>query len=145
MARIKITLPPTIIENIEIPVRITDINYGNHLGNDSLVSIIHEARVRWLKKHHYTELNVSGAGLIMGDLMVEYLNESFYGDVLNVSIAAGEISRVNFELFYLIQTTREQKDIIIAKAKTGMICYDYANKKVIAIPQGLKNILGVDS
>jgi acyl-CoA thioester hydrolase len=141
MGRIKIAIPTNIIATIEIPVRITDINYGNHVGNDSLVSIIHEARVLWLKEHDYTELNAAGAGLIMGDLMVEYLGESFYGDVLNISIATGEISKVSFELFYSIQAIRGDKDIMIAKAKTGMICYDYANKKVIAIPEELKKAL----
>lgn len=138
MARIKIDMPSIIIGSIDIPVRISDINYGNHLGNDSLVSIIHEARVIWLKKHNYTELDAAGAGLIMGDLAVAYLNESFYGDTLNISIAAGEISKVSFELFYAIHTKREEKTISIAKAKTGMICYDYVGRKVMSIPEDLR-------
>jgi len=46
MARIKIEIPDKFIYKTEIPIRITDINYGGHLGNDSLLSIIHEARVR---------------------------------------------------------------------------------------------------
>lgn len=143
MGRIKLEIPANIIDTINIAVRITDINYGNHLGNDSLVSIIHEARVQWLKKHHYTELDVAGAGLIMSDLVVEYVNESFYGDVLNIKIAVGEISRVSFELFYLVETKRGDSNIIIAKVKTGMICYDYTNKKVMSVPGELKNILQV--
>ena len=141
MGRIKIEMPPSVVGTIDIAVRISDINYGNHLGNDSLVSIIHEARVLWLKKYHYTELNAAGAGLIMGDLAVEYLNESFYGDMLSISIAAGEISKVSFELFYAIQTNREGKTIFIAKAKTGMICYDYTNRKIMSIPDELKTKL----
>lgn len=143
MARIKLEIPATIIDTINIAVRITDINYGNHLGNDSLVSIIHEARVIWLKKHHYTELNVAGAGLIMGDLAIEYLSESFYGDELSIAIAVGEITKVSFELFYTVQTSRGNKNIIIAKAKTGMICYNYSNKKLVAVPEDLKAILAV--
>jgi acyl-CoA thioester hydrolase len=141
MGRIKLEMPGNILALISIPVRITDINYGNHLGNDSLVSIVHEARVLWLKQHDYTELNACGAGLIMGDLAVEYLRESFYGDTLNISVAAGEITKVSFELFYSIETKRDEKNILIAKAKTGMICYDYTNKKVISIPEDLLNLL----
>lgn len=144
MGRIKIEMPSIVIGTIEIAVRISDINYGNHLGNDSLVSIIHEARVLWLKKYQYTELNAGGAGLIMGDLAVEYLNESFYGDMLTISLAAGEISKVSFELFYAIQTSRDEKNILIAKAKTGMICYDYSNRKVMSIPADLKAKLAVE-
>ncbi|MEP7166025.1 MAG: thioesterase family protein [Ferruginibacter sp.] len=141
MARIKITIPENKIASVTIPVRITDINYGNHLGNDALVSIVHEARVQWLKTIGYTELNVAGVGLIMSDLAIEYVNESFYGDDLQINIAAGDVTRVSFELFYTIQVTRDEKLILIAKAKTGMVCYDYVGKKVAAVPQKLKELL----
>jgi acyl-CoA thioester hydrolase len=141
MARIKLTIPGNIIASLIIPVRITDINYGNHLGNDSLVSIIHEARVQWLQKNNYSELNVAGVGLIMSDLAIEYISESFYGDDLQINISPGEISRVSFELYYTVQVTRNEKLIFIAKAKTGMVCYDYTAKKVAAVPEKLKGLL----
>ena len=134
MPRIKLTLPTKIKFTTTIPVRITDINYGNHVGNDSLVSIIHEARVKWLVAASYTELNVAGASLIMADLAVEYKGESFYGDVLTINIFIGEISSVGFEIFYEITTTRNDENILIAKAKTGLVCYDYTARKVAAIP-----------
>jgi acyl-CoA thioester hydrolase len=141
MARIKITIPDKILTVINIPVRITDINYGKHLGNDALVSIIHEARVQWLKLNNYTELEVEGVGLIMSDLAAEYINESFYGDELRITISAAEITRVGFELYYTIETTRNEKTVLIAKAKTGMVCYDYTQKKVAAVPEKLKSLL----
>ena len=141
MARIKLTITENTIASVTIPVRITDINYGNHLGNDALVSIIHEARVQWLQTNNYTELNVAGVGLIMSDLAIEYISESFYGDDLQINIAPGEITRVSFELYYTVQVIRNEKIILIAKAKTGMVCYDYAGKKVAAVPEKLKLIL----
>ena len=138
MARIRINMPHKKLTEVKVLVRISDINYGNHLGNDSLVSIIHEARILWLKSLNYTELNIEGTGLIMSDLAVEYKNESFYGDELTIAIYAGEISPVSFELYYSI-TNQEEK--LIAKAKTGMVCYDYELKKVSAVPGKLKEIL----
>lgn len=141
MARIKISIPQNQIATVKIPVRITDINYGNHLGNDSLVSIVHEARVQWLKSNQYSELEIEGVGLIMSDLAVEYLNESFYGDELQINIAATEITKVSFELYYTVKAIRNENTILIAKAKTGMVCYDYGNKKVAAVPEKLVSIL----
>ena len=135
MARIKLSIPEKKIFSAEIPVRITDINYGNHLGNDALISIIHEARMKWLASNNYTELNIEGAALIMADLAVEYKSESFYGDVLTVAIAADEIGRISFDLYFEITTARQQKNILIAKAKTGMVCYNYKEKKVTALPE----------
>ena len=141
MPRIKLTLPTKIKFTTTIPVRITDINYGNHVGNDSLVSIIHEARVKWLVASNYTELNVAGASLIMADLAVEYKGESFYGDVLTINIFIGEINTLGFEIFYEITTTRNDATILIAKAKTGLVCYDYSARKVAAIPSEFEYFL----
>jgi len=141
MARIKITFPDHFIATLTIPVRITDINYGDHVGNDAFVAIVHEARMQWLQQHGYTELQVEGIGLIMSDLAVEFKNESFYGDVIEVKIAADEISRVSFELYYQLTTKRNDTTILLASAKTGMVCYDYAAKKVAGIPEKLKAIL----
>ncbi len=141
MARIKLTIPGNIIASVVVPVRITDINYGNHLGNDAIVSIIHEARVQWLCSNNYSELNIEGTGVIMSDLAVEYAGESFYGDELQIDISAGELTKVSFELYYNIQTTRNEEQVLIAKAKTGMVCYDYTAKKVVAVPDNLKKIL----
>ncbi len=80
MARIKIELPEKCIAAFTIPVRITDINYGNHVGNNSLVEIIHEGRMQFLRQHGFTELEAGGSALIMSDLAVEFKNESFYKD-----------------------------------------------------------------
>ena len=135
MARIKIEVPAISIASFTIPVRITDINYGNHVGNDSFVAIIHEARMQWLKQYGYTELQVEGIGLIMSDLAVEFKNESAYGDAVEVKISIGEITRVSFEIYYQLATTRNEVAILLALAKTGMVCYDYAAKKVASVPE----------
>ncbi len=141
MARIKIIIPDKTIASIEIPVRITDINYGNHVGNDSLISILHEARVKWLNQLGYSELDIEGSSIIMNELGVNYLNESFYGDVLNIQLSVGEISTAGFELFYLVTTNRNNTTLTIAKAKTGIVFYDYNIKKISPIPAVFKSIL----
>lgn len=141
MPRVKLEIPQQLLGTFNIPVRITDINYGNHLGNDAFVSIIHDARMQWLKQHGYTELNIEGAGLIMSDLAVEFKNESFYGDIIEVKISAADISRASFELYYQLWAKRNSGSILLANAKTGMICYDYTTRKVVTIPEQLKTVL----
>lgn len=138
MGRIKVDLPEQFLFSVTIPVRITDINYGGHVGNDSILSLLHEARIKYLEYLEFTELNIDGAGLIMSDVAIEYKAESFYGDSLRVSVSAGEFSKVSFDLFYKMETVRDGHTILIAKAKTGMVCYDYNQKKVIAVPEALK-------
>lgn len=141
MARVKIIIPENILATIVIPIRITDINYGNHVGNDSFVGLLHEARVNWLNIYNYSELDIGEAGLIMSDLEVEYKKQSFYGDVVEVEISIGEISKIGFDLYYQLFTNRNNERILLVKAKTGMICYDYTNKKLAILPAKFNEIL----
>ena len=141
MARIKIDIPEKIIGSFIIPIRIADINYGNHVGNDAFVTIIHEARMQWLQQYGYTELKIDSIGLIMSDLAIEFKNESFYGDVVEIKLGAGEISRVGFELYYQLFAKRNNEDMLLVNAKTGMVCYNYDAKKVAPVPYQLKVIL----
>ena len=135
MSRIKIAFPETFSFTATIPVRITDLNYGNHVGNDAVLSIIHEARVQFLSHNGYAELNCGGVGLIMSDVGIEFKKEIFYGDVLAVQIAAINFSSVGFDLFYRILN---KENVVVALAKTGMICYNYEVKKIAAVPAEVK-------
>jgi acyl-CoA thioesterase FadM len=134
MARVKIQLTEHFLSSIQIPVRISDINYGQHVGNDSIVGYLHEARVQWLSSMQYNELDIEGAALIQSELVVNYLKEIFYGDLITVDIFLGEESGSGFELYYKLTTKRNELNLVLALAKTGMVFYDYEQKKVIAAP-----------
>lgn len=141
MARVKIEMPASFRFSTNIPVRIGDVNYGGHVGNDAIVSILHESRMQYLKAIGCTELEAYGTGLIMADLAVVYKGESFYGDELAVAVTADELTSVGFDLFYRITMEKEGKTVIVAEAKTGMVCYDYDNHKVSRLPDALKQQL----
>ena len=96
MKRIKLEMPEKFEFSTKIPVRITDINYGNHLGNDSILSLIHEARVQYLNKINLKELNDDRTGIIMVDSVILYKSEILYGDVLTFNISVNEISETAF-------------------------------------------------
>lgn len=142
MARQKIQMPESFGFKCSIPVRITDVNYGGHVGNDSIVSIIHEARMQYLRHLGYSELEFAGVGLIMTDLVVEFKREGFYGDRIDVAIAAGDFSRVGFTVYYQLSKKDESGNVhIVAHAQTGMVCYDYSAKKVSAVPDEARRVL----
>ena len=146
MARIKIDLPEAFPFSVSIPVRITDLNYGNHVGNDTILSLIHEARMQFLLQFGYTEMEFAGVGLIMADAGIEFKNELFYGDTVIASVSCAGFSKVSFDLYYKLEKTlreapttnagtkQDDKKIVVAVAKTGMVCYDYTRKKIVHIP-----------
>ena len=142
MARQRLTLPTTHLFTTKIDVRITDINYGNHVGNDAFVGILHEARVKWLKHFGYTELHIEkNIGLIMSTLCINFKSESFYGDCITINLFVGDISKAGFELYYQLKTVRDEIEVELAVAKTEMVCYNYTAKKVETIPTSFTKIL----
>jgi acyl-CoA thioesterase FadM len=138
MARIRIDPPQHFTFSTVIPVRITDLNYGGHVGNDTILSILHEARVQFLRFHGYEELHMDGVGLIMSDVGIEFKSEVFYGDTITAHIAASDFTAVAFDIYYKLEKKVADHAMIVAVAKTGMVCYDYSRKKIVPVPTEVK-------
>ncbi len=139
MARIKVNLPEKYIYKTEISVRITDLNYGGHLGNDSVLSIVHEARMRFLKSLGYTELDIEGKGILMTDALINFIRESFHGDVLLIEINVDNIDTKGCDIFYKISNTETGK--MVAAVKTGIVFFDYEKKKLSDTPVEFKELI----
>lgn len=140
MARIKLEMPAIYNFRTELTVRITDINYGGHLGNSDVLALIHEARVRFLKSFGYSEVDVEGYGTIMLDSVVIYKAQAFAGDVLQIEVAAGDFSRLGCDIFYRI--TKKEGGAEVVLAKTGIAVFDYANQKRVSPPEAFVKKLG---
>ncbi len=110
------------------------MNYGGHVGNDTILSLIHEARMQYLAHYGYTEFKMAGTGIILGDVAIVYKAESFYGDIIEAAVAPGDFDPFGFELFYRFRKKSGDGMIEVARAKTGIICFNYSEKKVEAVP-----------
>ena len=117
-----------------IDVRITDLNYGGHMGNDTFLSIAHEARVRFLKKIGFKNegSGPEGIGIIMGDAAIIYKAEVKHGDTLKVDIGVGDFSSLGFDIFYRLSS--EKQGNVVALIKTGIIGFDYQAGRISKIP-----------
>ena len=136
MERIKVELPEKFHFRTEIHIRITDINYGGHLGNDSMLSIIHEARVRLFKSLGFEELNVNGVGIIMTDAEIQFKLQGFYGEILIIEIAVTEFTSIGCDFVYRVTNKNTKKEI--ALAKTGIVFFDYEKRKTASVPPEFK-------
>ena len=133
MSRIKLQLPDHFPFSTTIKVRISDLNYGNHLSNDVYLSYMHEARMRFFEAMGYSEMNLAGVSVIMGDTAIVYKQECFYGDELQISVAAADFGARSFDLFYRFTKTKDGS--LVAEAKTGMVCFDYQIRKTVDVPE----------
>jgi len=72
---------------------------------------------------------------------IEFKNELFYGDKIIAYVTAGEFGKVSFDVFYKLEKKLNNKQVLVALAKTGVVCYDYKSKKIIAVPEKAKGKL----
>jgi acyl-CoA thioester hydrolase len=138
MARIEITLPEKFIFQTQIAVRVSDLNYGNHVGNDSILTLMQEARTLFYRSMGFeSEVKLEGnIGQIVSDAAIVYKAESFLGDVLKIEIGLNDIHKYGFDLFYRITKGDDKKEV--ALGKTGIICFDYEKRKIATVPEKLK-------
>jgi acyl-CoA thioesterase FadM len=138
MPRVQLDLPKKFVFFTNIPLRVSDINYGGHLGHDSVLTLTHEARVRFLAKHGFTEMDVYGAGLIISDAIIVYKSEAFWGEVVKIQIGISEFNKYGFDLIYKITEKKTKREI--ARVKTGMVFFDYKKRTVARVPPKFKKL-----
>jgi len=134
MDRIKLQLTSSYPFSTELIIRITDLNYGGHVGNDVVLSLVHEARQQFLAHYGYKELDFAGTGLIMVDAAVEYKRELNYGEQVKISVAAVHFDKLGFDLHYILEVRTPDKLVLAGKVKTGMLCFDYRQRKKVPVP-----------
>jgi acyl-CoA thioesterase FadM len=136
MPRVKLDVPETFPFRTEMPVRITDVNYGGHLGNDALLSLLHEARVRYLRSLGWSEMDIAGASIIMTDAVIVYRNEAFQGDVLRIEVAVKDLQATSCDVVYRVTTIASGAEI--ARAKTGIAFFDYGKRRIVPMPEAFR-------
>ena len=142
MARIHLNLPAHFPFCAELRVRITDVNYGGHVGNDALLGLLHEARVRFLGHYGLSELDIYGAGIIMADSVIVYKSEAFPGEILVIAVAVADFNRYGCDVVY--QVTEKASGREVARAKTGIVFFDYAQRKIQSVPPSFRALFPPD-
>ena len=133
MARIKLDMNGVeFVFRTEMEVRITDINYGRHVGNDAMLGLLHEARLRFLADWGFSEEDIGGVGMLMGDAVVQFKAVAFRGDRLAVELGLADVERRTYDLMYRV--TRTGDGAVVALAKTGMVAFDYATNRLADLP-----------
>lgn len=141
MSRVQLDLPEKFLFETELTVRASDLNYGNHVGHDMVLTLIQNARVEFYRLLGFNnELNFDGpVGQVIADVIVQYKSESFLGDRLSIKIGVADFNKYGFDMFYLVENKVTGKEV--ARAKTGIVCFDYDKRKIARIPDILKQKL----
>jgi acyl-CoA thioester hydrolase len=137
--RIKIEEPEKYFFSTNTKIRVSDLNYGNHLSNDSVLSFVHQARVELFESWGFSEIDFGGSGVIMTDAAIVYQSEGHLNEEIRIDIGIRDLSRVGFDLCYRL--VKVKTGTILAMVKTGIVCFDYSLKKVVSIPDQSRSLL----
>lgn len=136
MARIVIDLPERFAFSTELTVYLSHINYGNHLDNALLLTLVSEARLRFFKSLGYTELDVEGVGIIVADAAVQYKSEAFHGEVLVAAMTPVDFNKYGCDLVWRLSEKDSGREV--ARGKTGIVFFDYTSRKMAPVPAAFR-------
>jgi len=138
MARLQLTFPEDqYCYTTLLTVRVTDINAANHLGNDSMISMISEARARFLFELGVLEAERDGTGIIVTDLATTYRAEAHARDQLLFEVGVMDFNKYGGDIIFRITRPKDKKSI--AMAKQGFVFYNYKTSQVVAMPEEFKS------
>ena len=134
MARLELDFADALFTyQTTLTVRVTDINAGNHLANDSMISMLSEARARFLFDHGVEETARDGHGIIVTDLATSYRAEARARDQLLFEIGVTDLNKYGGDIVFRV--TRPADGALIALAKYGFVFFDYSTSQVQRLPQ----------
>jgi acyl-CoA thioesterase FadM len=134
MARLKLEFPEDqYYYSTHLTVRVTDINSANHLGNDSMISMISEARARFLFDFGFEKIQAQGIGTIITDLATTYKKEAHARDQLLFEVGVMDFNKYGGDIIFRI--TRPRDNALIAMAKSGFVFFKYESSQVTAMPE----------
>lgn len=141
MARIKLSFPYDVfIYETQMPVRITDINGANHLGNDALISMLSEARAQFMVKYGVEETGNKDVGIIVTDLATMYQSESFFPEMLRFEVGLMDFNKYGGD--FVFRVTKAESGQPVALAKYGFVFFDYQQREVVPIPEQFRSRFG---
>ncbi len=137
MARLQLHFPEDqYYFTTQLTVRVTDINGANHLGNDSMISMISEARARFLYDFGIRETAAGGSGIIVTDLATTYKAEAHARDQLLFEVGVMDFNKYGGDITFRISRPADQT--AIAMAKSGFVFFDYRAGRVVPMPEDFK-------
>ncbi|MBQ5948231.1 thioesterase family protein [Massilia sp. ST3] len=134
MARLQLNFPEDqFYYSTPLTVRVTDVNAANHLGNDSMISMISEARARFLFEFGVAETERDGTGIIVTDLATTYRAEAHARDELLFEVGVMDFNKYGGDIIFRVSRPRDRT--LIAMAKSGFVFFNYKTSQVMAMPE----------
>ena len=132
MPRIQFPLPDRFSFSTDMQIYISHVNQGGHLDNAQLLTLVSEARVRFFKSLGYTEGNVAGQPIVVGDIVAQYKSEGFHGETMRIGMVPQDFNAYGFDLAFQLACPDGPREV--ARGKVGIVFVDRSSRKVAPVP-----------
>lgn len=140
MERVKLEFPAgAIIHRHPLTVRVTDMNYGRHLGHDALVSLLHEAHIQAFAALDLPEWDMHGYPTVVADLAVQYQSEARWPNALIIATAVPEPQGKALTVYQRIYQAESEQ--IVATARVNQLLIDVASGRPVEVPEQVQQAL----
>lgn len=139
MARITLEFPEAFIYRTEITVRLTDLNFGGHVGNDQMITLLSAARFTFLDFLGVKEEDIFGLGIVITDLATQYLKETRARETLVFEVGINDINKYGGDFIFRVTNKRTGDRVVLAK--TGFVLIDPSNLKVAPMPAEFRELI----
>ena len=129
--------PSTYPWSFEMPPRFGDMDPLRHLNNVALARFYEDGRVRFTDAVGAREALEPGCGFLVAEVVIQYLREGRYPDLVRIGTGLMRLGRTSFTLAQALF----QADVCIGTAEATLV---YAHRKaggVRPLPDALRNAL----
>ncbi len=117
----------------DIHIRFSDIDIAGHVHNSKHLCYFELGRINFLSKIAGTDWNWKQNGIILGKNEIDYLNPIYLTDKTYVITKCDFVGTKSFTLSYEIYKKSKSKDLICAKGKSTLICFNYKKNNTVPI------------
>lgn len=136
MERVRLEFPEAaIVHRHPLTVRVTDMNYGRHLGHDTLVSLLHEARIQAFAALGLTEWDMGGYPSVVADLAIQYQSEARWPDALVVETAIPAPGSKAITVYHRVRHAEGGRPV--ATARLNVMLVDPAAGRPVSVPEAV--------
>jgi len=137
MARVRIALPDKFDFSTDLRLRFRDINAGNHLAHDAVLSLAEEARFLFLEHLGYGHLDIDGCGYVAADAAINYISQAYFGQVIRIDVAVRDFGSKSCDFIYRLSNSETGGEV--ARAKTGVVFFDYGTQQSVPVPDRFRS------
>ena len=95
--------------------------------------------MRFFQSLGYTEGDVAGLAIVVGDMLAQYKSEAFHGETLRVQMTPRDFNRYGCDLVFCMTDVATGREV--ARGKTGVVFIDRAARRPAPIPDAVRQAL----